>query len=301
MIPRTHESIIGWMKGYLEEVRCFSPHTVRNYISDLRQFEKFLYDRKILKKPLSESNLHQITRIHIRTFLAEIYKKKKPSSVARKLATIRSFFRQMKRDRRINIDPSELVEGPRVQRTVPRSVDSKIFSELFDLPEKTLLGLRDRAMLEMLYGCGLRAQELVSLNIQDVDVEGEEIRVRGKGNKERVVPVGEYALLTLKKYLQEKNSLKLEGPLFLNSRGKRLTTRGLTYLLQKYLQKLQQRVHLSPHAFRHSFATHLLDSGADLRSIQELLGHSNLSTTEKYTQVSMGKLKQVYETSHPRA
>ncbi len=304
-ISRVETPIIDWAR-YLSEVRRVSPHTVRNYLSDLRQFEAFLNQKGVTSPLLTYENLPTLERTHIRSFVAFLNSKKKPSSVTRKLAGLRTFFQHWVREGILKEDPTAIIKGPTLPRKIPRVAEEKVMEQLIALPsQKNPLGLRDRAILESLYGCGLRAQELVTLDLHDVDLESMEVRVKGKGAKERIVPMGDYAVKALKDYFRVRGKLVRNSfsptAVFLNAFGRRLTTRGVALILHRYLRLLSVRVSLSPHSLRHSFATHLLEHGADLRAIQELLGHSNLATTERYTQVTLGKLKDVYKISHPRA
>ncbi|MFH1262567.1 MAG: tyrosine recombinase XerC [Pseudomonadota bacterium] len=300
METSNHKSLVFEFIEQLRTVRRLSPHTVRNYLSDLIQFEGFLAGRKIVPREIDPGNAATIDRFHVRTYLSTLHKGKKAASIARKIAVLRTFFHFLKESGVRPDDPTVTITGPKVPKRLPRVADESLIRELISLPDaEKIAGVRDRAILEMLYGCGLRVAELVALDLPDVDLDEREARVLGKGNKERIVPIGDYAAEALMVYLAKRPI----GPdaLFLNARRGRLTTRGVTYLLDGYLRRLSTRVHLSPHALRHSFATHLLERGADLRAIQELLGHSNLATTERYTRVTLEKLKQVYHDSHPRA
>ncbi len=225
--------------------------------------------------------------------------------MARKLSVLRAFFSYFLADGLIKTDPMGSIEGPKVPKELPQVPPQRLLHELCSLPQiDSMLGSRDRALLEILYGAGLRAEEASRLSLEDVDLAGQELKVRGKGKKDRMVPLGQCAHGALKEYFRQRTEQKALEPndaVFLNAAGNRLSTRGIAYLLTKYLRQLSTRVHLSPHSLRHSFATHLLDSGADLRAIQELLGHTNLATTERYTQVSMGRIQEVYRRAHPRA
>lgn len=295
-----NRSLVSEFAVHLGDVRRLSPHTLRNYVSDLRQFESFLLGRGKIGRSIDPDNAPSIDRFLIRTYLATLHGGREPASVARKAASLRTFFRYLKDEGFRADDPTRGLSGPKVPKRVPRVADEKLLNELLSLPDPaTVAGLRDRAILETLYGCGLRVAELVAIDLPDLDLAERQVRVRGKGRKERIVPLGDYAAEALELYLGKRGP---GGPaLFRNARGGRLTTRGVTFLLDGYLRKLSVRVALSPHALRHSFATHLLDRGADLRAIQELLGHSNLSTTERYTHVTVEKLKRVYDDAHPRA
>jgi tyrosine recombinase XerC len=297
------ESLVLRFGQHLSRIRNLSPHSVRNYVSDLRQFESFL----ILRKTIGGSNVSKIDRFHIRSFVASLHAgKKAPASVSRKISAIRTFFDLAVREGFVPANPTELVTGPKVPKRMPRVAQVEILDQLLSAPDtESVPGLRDRALLELLYGCGLRAQEAVNLEVDDVEFDRREVRVLGKGRKERVIPMGECAAEALENYLARRGELARSGrptpAVFLNARGSRLTTRGMALILEKHLRALAQRTHLTPHSLRHSFATHLLERGADLKTIQELLGHSNLATTERYTKVTIGKLTEVYSKAHPRA
>lgn len=300
------ESLIVRFEGHLSQVRRCSSHTVRNYVSDLRQFEVYLLSRKTIAGELTPFNIRGIDRFHLRGFLASLHGRRASSSAARKLSSIRTFFAEMLRQGFVKADPTELVDGPKVPRKIPSVADAASVGRLMEAPsDDTAAASRDRALLELLYGSGLRAAEAVALNLQDLSEDRMEVRVTGKGRKARVVPLGEYSMEALRAYVAIRPTLvpagKKTDAVFLNARGGRLTTRGLALILEKHLRSLPERLKISPHGLRHSFATHLLDGGADLRSIQELLGHSNLATTERYTQVSLGQLRRVHTQSHPRA
>jgi integrase/recombinase XerC len=306
MQPTAPESLIARYISHVEGVRNFSNHTKRNYQSDLKQFETYLIQSGAISGPLMEANIPAIDRYHIRGFAASLHGSNSSASVARKISTLRSFFSNLQRQGFIQNDPTVLVRAPKVARKMPRVASEETMAELLASPaQDKRAGLRDRALLEILYGCGLRAQEASGLNLLDVDLDALEVRVLGKGRKERIVPMGDFASEAIRAYLEKRGEfLRKNGDpsaFFLNARGGRLSTRGIALILQKHLRSLAQRTELSPHALRHSFATHLLDRGADLRSIQELLGHSNLATTERYTKVTVGKLKEVYGRAHPRA
>jgi integrase/recombinase XerC len=289
---------------YLEEDRGFSVHTRRAYHSDLTQFLHFLEERL----GTSAVSVQKIDHYHIRTFLSSIHESRKKSSVGRKLATLRSFFRFLVKTERLEQSPADLIFGPKQERPIPVFLPVDEVFALLDSPQTTtVLGLRNQAILEMLYSTGLRVGELTSLNRRDVDFAGGLIRVMGKGKKERIVPVGSKALKSLKAYFDSRQELSGQTglslpnpPLFLNFRGGRLTARSVARLMNHYVVLCGILKRVSPHSLRHTFATHLLDAGADLRAVQELLGHVSLSTTQKYTQVSMDKLMEVYDRCHPR-
>jgi integrase/recombinase XerC len=270
-----------------------SPHTLRAYRKDLNEFFLFLE-----KKPKDIDNLD------IRSFLAFLYHKKlSKSSISRKLATIRSFFKFLHREGYVKKNPAKLVTSPRVPKSLPKFLTVDETFALMEAPQgESFKSSRDRAILELLYSSGLRVSELTSLDLSDLDMKESFIRVRGKGRKERIVPIGSKAMEAIQNYLPERVSLKKKSSaLFLNNRGGRLTQRSISRILLHYSRMVNLKGDLSPHTLRHTFATHLLHEGADLRSIQELLGHASLSTTQKYTHVDIGHLTEVYDRAHPMA
>ncbi len=274
----------------------FSPHTVRNYMSDLCQFSQFLEENSLGIDP---------DRLSIRRYLANLAKKNEKSSIGRKLASIRRFYKYLVREGVLAANPFEGIATPKREKKLPKffSVDDAFRLMDASSGEKTLT-LRDHAILELLYSSGLRAEELSNLDLQNIDLASGMVRVIGKGHKERMVPVGGKAIEALKTYLDIREGLKKEeddDTLFLSFRGTRLTTRSIGRIVGKYIRKAGIPGTGSPHTLRHSFATHLLDGGADLRGIQELLGHASLSTTQKYTHITTGRLMEVYDKAHPRA
>jgi integrase/recombinase XerC len=280
---------------YLRFERNASPHTLRNYEGDLRQFEAFLKNQ-----PDGAPPMEQVDHLHIRSYLGEFYTRHgQNSSAARRLSVLRSLFRFLAREGVVTANPAKLVTSPKLPKKLPEVPTAEELERFFNAlpPDSETLPVRDRALFELLYGCGLRAAELVGLNLADV---GEDVlRVRGKGSKERLVPYGTKARLALEIYLRTRASGA--SAIFLNHRGGRLTTRSVGRIVKKYTTLFAENTGLHPHSFRHAYATHMLDSGADLRAIQELLGHARLSTTQKYTQVSIQKLMDVYSKSHPKA
>jgi integrase/recombinase XerC len=276
-----------------------SPHTLKAYTEDLKEFLSFTD-----KKP------QEIDNLDIRSFLASLHHRRlKKSSVARKLATIRSFFKYLHREGYVKKNPAKLVSSPKIPKVLPKFLTIDEAFSLMDAPQvrnespsDTFKATRDKAILELLYSSGLRVSELTSLDISDLDVKESLIRVKGKGKKERITPVGSKALDAIKNYLPERISLKKKSrAFFLNNRGGRLTERSIRRILLEYSRMINLKSHLSPHTLRHTFATHLLHGGVDLRSIQELLGHSSLSTTQKYTHVDIAHLMDVYDKAHPMA
>lgn len=280
-------------KNYLKAEIDVSPHTLRAYTNDLEEFLSF-----IDKKPKDIDNLD------IRSFLAVLHQKKlKKTSIARKLATIRSFFKFLSREGYVKFNPAKLVATPKIPKKLPRFLTVDEVFSLVDAPAgETFKATRDRAIFELLYSCGLRISELTSLDIGDLDIKESLIRVKGKGRKERIVPVGAKALSSINNYLPERVSVKKRTEaLFLNSRGGRLTQRSISRLMIEYSRTINLIGQISPHVLRHTFATHMLHGGADLRTIQELLGHSSLSSTQIYTHVDNVHLAEVYDKAHPLA
>ena len=308
---------------HLRYERNVSAHTLRNYESDLRQFVDYLVPSKeeTAHKPDSkagpstsnraELDITQIDHITIREWLSSLHSDhKKKTSIARKLAALRTFFQFLVREGIVESNPAKLVATPRKEKKLPVHLSMEDAVRFIETPDpETEFGKRDRAILELLYATGVRVSELVQLNLRDIDFKNKLLRVMGKRGKERIVPFGEPALKALKDYLSVRETFLMQAPatkrdaqpLILNYQGTRMTTRSVGRLIEKYIRLCAGIHDISPHALRHSFATHLLDSGADLRDIQELLGHARLSTTQIYTHVSMQKLIEVYDKAHPKA
>ena len=296
---------------HLRYERNVSAHTLRNYESDLQQFLEHVAPTEAKSGQRDEPDLAQIDHITIREWLASLHSdKKKKSSIARKLAALRTFFQFLVREGVIESNPAKLVATPRKEKKLPVHLSVEDAVRFIETPDPaTEFGKRDRAILELLYATGVRVSELVQLNLRDLDLNNKLLRVFGKRRKERIVPFGEPALKALKDYLAVRESFLMKAPaarrdaqpLILNYQGTRMTTRSVGRLIEKYIRLCAGIHDISPHALRHSFATHLLDSGADLRDIQALLGHARLSTTQVYTHVSMEKLVEVYDKAHPKA
>jgi integrase/recombinase XerC len=288
----------------------YSDHTRRAYRKDLLDFFSFLAESRFANsdrpKPAPAVKLKQIDGITLRGYLGFLHRKNKKTTVARKLSAIRSFFKYLQKNGIISENPAELVLTPKQDKTIPvyLSVD-EMFRLLDSIQTDTLLGLRNRAIFETLYSSGIRVSELAAMNFSDVDFSAATVQVSGKGNKQRIVPVGNKALAAIKAYrnrLQQQKGLPSanEGPLFLNRFQTRLNPRSIARILRKLVDTVGLLTPVSPHALRHTFATHLLDAGADLRAVQELLGHKSLSTTQKYTHVSIDRLMETYDRAHPR-
>jgi integrase/recombinase XerC len=281
--------------NYLKVEKNSSPHTIINYKKDLESFGAFLGDKDITAVD------HRILRL----FLAEMRGKNfAKRTIARKLATLRTFFKFLFREGYVKTNPITAISTPKLDKRLPVVLDEKRVKGLVECPPgDTVAGLRDRAILETLYSTGIRVSELVGLDMDDVDFISGVAKVLGKGSKERLVPIGDEAVNAIRRYDGKRNEwdVRDKKAVFLNKRGTRLTDRSIRRIVDKYIHACSISEHISPHSLRHSFATHLLDRGADLRSVQELLGHANLSTTQIYTHVTMERLKSVYDKAHPRA
>ncbi len=300
------QNSIGSFLNHLEFQKNYSSHTIKNYRRDLLEFDNYLTQNG----KGSSVDPAKIDHISIRDFLSHLHQRSNAkSSIARKLATIRSFYRFLHAQGKVPYNPARLVQNPRLPDRKPRFLSLSEIETILKLPDsKTDRGIRDRAILELLYACGLRVSELVQANVEDLSLTQRLVKVRGKGKIERLVPFGGKAEKSLRDYLSQREDLlhrrksaQKPNALFLNLRGTRLSARSVERNLQQYMKKSALLLDVHPHLFRHSFATHLLNNGADLRCIQELLGHKNLSTTQKYTHLSIEELLRVYRSAHPKA
>jgi len=338
-------SLIDEFLNYLKFERHFSPHTAKCYAADLAQFCAFLSgdtagaagrqnfvppgshragaanasagvpttgstggDLAVLTDTTVQQKLRDVDTEQVKSFLTflgtQSYSK---STVARKLATLRSFYKFCLRRGFVKVHPLSTIRTPKQEKRLPKFLELEQITKLLNTPDDgSLLGSRDRAMLEVLFSTGVRVSELVDLNFTDVDFEGCLIRVRGKGKKQRATPVGQTAILAIRKYLElrradSRSTSFDQTALFVNKHGQRLSTRSVRRKLDKYLAECGLDPSISPHTLRHSFATHMLNRGADLRSVQELLGHQSLSTTQVYTHLTAGRLKSAYDDAHPRS
>ena len=289
---------------YLRIERNVSEHTCRSYLQDLSDFITFLHNTTIG----SFAGIADIDAMAIRAYLAACTRRNKKSTQARKLSCLKTFFVFLVREGMAADNPAEMLKAPKRDSTLPRHLTvDEMFGLLDSIPVKTILQARDRALLELLYTTGIRRGELVGLNRSDIDVRRGTILVRGKGRKERIVPMGRKAAGFLAEYLERSQDLAGRNhplgsmPVFLNQRGGRLSGRSVARLLDTWIERCGITHKISPHAIRHSFATHLLNAGADMRVIQELLGHASLATTQKYTHLHVDALMQVYDRSHPRS
>jgi integrase/recombinase XerC len=294
---------------FLELERHASHETVRNYASDLRQFQTFITKKTPSARDCDASTVQTES---IRDYLHWLNcKHEKPASMARKLASLRSFYRYLQREGMVGLNPAEAIRTPKQPKYLPRVLTKDDAAALMEFPADQAGGShRDRALLETLYSTGARVSELVGINLEDLRASEGLVHLRGKGRKERIVPIGDMALRAIQAYLDQRplrdsrnlttKTQRVSSPVFRNSRGGRLTTRSVARIVARYSNRLAGGS-VSPHTLRHSFATHLLDEGADLRSIQEMLGHTSLSTTQKYTHLATDQLLAVYDRTHPRA
>ena len=289
------ERYIGRFLHYLEAERDASAHTRINYALDLRQLSAFT----------DETPLAAIDHLLLRRYLASLHEHQYAKrTLARKLASMRSFFRYLCREGYVTGDPSRALATPKLDRRLPHILDVKEASRLMDVPHgEQWLAFRNHAIAELLYSSGIRVSELVGLRMEYVDVVGGSVRVAGKGKRERLVPMGQPAASAMQRYLEHRRPPKpgAASSVFLNKNGTPLTTKSVRQIINRLTRAAGIPQHISPHTLRHTFATHLLDQGADLRSVQELLGHKNLSTTQIYTHVTTKRLKEVYDKAHPRA
>ena len=291
---------IGRFLSEIAHARNYSEHTIRAYTRDLSEFADFLTEHG--------RSLADARTIDVRSFLASLRERELArATIARKLAAVRSLYKFLIVRGHCETNPVIGLRTPRLHRKLPRFLDETEVRRLVESPDTTTLpGLRDRTILETLYSTGVRVSELVGISVGDVDFLSEAIRTRGKGKKERLVPIGRIALAVMDEFLErrrlaERKKPERNAPLFTNKLGTRLTARSVNRILKKYILKLGLKGKITPHTLRHTFATHLLNRGADLRSVQELLGHEHVSSTQIYTHVTTERMRQVYEKAHPRA
>ena len=285
---------------YLTYERNVSVNTVAAYRDDLESFLGFLCN-DYFTMARDQIDLRRVDHLAVRSFLAHLARRKlSRASIARHLSALRSFFKYLMREGDVESNPARAVATPRREKHLPSVLQSSEIAVLLEGPDASSpLGIRDRAWLELLYASGLRISELVGIDIDDIELRARLVKVRGKGSKERIVPFGTKAEAAIRAYLDVRNSE--EDALFVNYRGQRITVRSVRRLFSRYVREASLRAGVSPHTLRHSFATHLLNAGADLRAIQELLGHASLSTTQKYTHLADWQLIEVYKKAHPRA
>ena len=292
MIPFSYYS--DKFLNYLTIEKNYSEHTVSNYKADLNEFGEFLNSR-------GGKDIKAIDYFVLRKFLSTLSERKlNKRSLSRKISTLKSFFKFALRESLIKNNPASALIYPRLDKPLPKFLTENQVKKVLELPCGTdCMALRDKAILEFLYSTGARVSEMVSLKRDQIDLISGIVKVKGKGRKERLLPLGEPAILSIKKYLDSRADTN--KALFINKRGTSLSDRGVRMIINKYMKKAAMNLKVSPHTFRHSFATHLLNRGADLRSVQELLGHSSISTTQVYTHLTIDSLKNVYQKAHPRA
>ena len=296
----TGERFLIEFQGYLQIEKNASPHTIKNYMKDIQVFFSFMQSTEDL-------SLAEIDYLDVRQFLAFLNQQQySRKTISRKLSSLRSFFRFLVRENHLEKNPFLMVSTPKSEKRLPEFMYPEEVLELLQLPDLNKnLGIRDRAILEVFYASGMRVSELVALNLESIDLDTGTALVFGKGAKERYVPLGRYSIEALQNYLQKARPKfilnRQEKALFLNKNGGRLSDRSIRRMVDKYVQHLSFQKKISPHTIRHTFATHLLNAGADLRSVQELLGHVNISTTQIYTHVTKERLQHIYNHTHPRA
>jgi len=294
------ESLIQEFIDYLGHEKGLATNTLESYSRDLKQYCGFLSED-------TSQSLKTASQATIVAYLMHLRKQgKATATIARRLAALKAFYQFLLRENYVTKDPTDELSSPKLERKLPKVLTVEEVEKLLAQPNTlSLTGKRDKAMLEVLYATGIRVSELVNLNIGDVDLTEGFVRCVGKGSKERVVPMGEMAIAALRVYLHEARpkivSSSTEKALFVNHHGKRLTRQGFWKIVKKYAAQAQIRKEITPHTFRHSFATHLLENGADIRAVQEMLGHADISTTQIYTHITKDRLKDVYAKSHPRA
>lgn len=295
---------------HIKDQKGFSQNTIRNYRIDLKQFSGFLVSRERTAGSKKDGpDIGDIDGPVLREYLGSMYGRYRRSTISRKLSAIRSLFLFLEKKRLITDNPAADIATPKQEKYIPSCLTVDEVFRLLERPEKEKLsGVRDLAVLEILYSCGFRVSEVESLNVSSIDFDERLIKVTGKGDKERIVPVGRQALTAVTDYIHATRDIRKklgydsqDGPLFLNIKGGRLSVRSIGRIVKRYACESGLTSDISPHSMRHTFATHMLDGGADLRSVQELLGHVNLSTTQKYTHVSLDRLMKVYDKAHPRS
>jgi integrase/recombinase XerC len=297
------EKIVRRYLEYLEGERNYSAHTILSYETDLSSFVQFLHQEGI-------NSFDTVHKESLRAFIGSLIDKGfSQRSIARKVASMRSFFKYLRRQKIIDGNPALILITPKIGKRLPTFLDEESVHQLIESPDQsTTNGKRDRAILELFYSTGMRLSELIGLNICDLKKEEGLIKIKGKGRKERIVPVGRKAMDAIGEYLQDENELRLKGhvqsgdcPLFVMKEGRRMYPQAVGRMVKKYIEMVSEVEKKSPHILRHSFATHMLNHGADMRAVKELLGHESLSTTQVYTHVSSARMKKVYEDAHPKA
>ncbi|MBC8175380.1 MAG: tyrosine recombinase XerC [Candidatus Marinimicrobia bacterium] len=297
------QHIIQQFLDYLEKEKRYSPNTLMAYQIDIKQFRYFLngYFQEVTP------DFQKVDKTCMKHFLGYLIEKGLAArTVARKLATMKAFFKYQERSELINVNPVSSIRAPKLSKRLPIFLEEHIIASLMEAPStETVGGLCDRTILELFYGTGMRLSELVNLNVEDLDLTENLVKVVGKGNKERIVPFGDVVRQVLIKYLKKRNvAIDTESkniPLFVSNRGRRMSPRTVQVRLKRYFQQISAGIGLSPHILRHTFATHLLDRGADIRAVKDLLGHESLSSTQVYTHLKVEQMKKVFRQAHPHA
>lgn len=278
---------------YLIIEKKYSKNTVSSYERDLKKFSNNLNNKKI----------NEITRKDIQNYLKDLNKDHNPRSTSRNISTLKSFYKYLKINKIVKVNPMDQINNPKTKKALPKVLSEEEINDLLDIELKTNFDYRNKAMLELMYSSGLRVSELINLNVNDIDLENDTVKIFGKGSKERIIPLNDFAKEALREYIMvHRKELFKHGEnnyLFLNNHGNKMTRQGFFKILKKIAQEKNIKTDFSPHTLRHSFATHLLKYGADLRSIQELLGHSDISSTQIYTHVTNEKLENDYKEYHP--
>lgn len=295
------EQYIDEFQSYLEKERGYSKHTCTSYIHDLHRFNDFLIEYA----GTSDISVESIDKQTIRHFLGKEFEEGySAKTVGRRLASVKSFYKYLIKTEVVENNPSNYVKTPKTTKPLPNYIDEKMIEALMEAPPaNTVAGMRDRAILELFYSTGIRLSELINITFKKIDFNGNLLKVIGKGNKERLIPFGDQAMKAMERYIAKSGrSLKTadkNAPLFVNSKGERISQRTVQRSVNMYLRLVTEGEHLGPHTLRHSFATHLLDRGADLRAVKDLLGHSSLSSTQIYTHVQPERMKKIYKKAHP--
>lgn len=296
------EQLIQNFREYLGSERNYSKHTVKAYITDIGEFLRVIKEKKLVGENAGAIDFEKLDEAPVRAYVSWLYTRNSRSSISRKLASVRTFFEFLIRKGALKNNLAKLVPTPRGEKRLPTFLTVDEVVKLLSIEGSGALISRDVAVLELLYSSGLRVSELVGINLNDIDLKNLTVKVLGKGNKERIVPVGSKAARALDEYLRERLGMNPGGDhLFVNTRGDRLNVRSVDRIIRKYALLAGIPKNVSPHVLRHTFATHLLGGGADLRAIQEMLGHKSLSTTQRYTHTSIEKLMEIYDKTHPRA
>ena len=292
---------INQFKYYLKSEKFYSENTLKSYVNDCTHYSKYLENTHKLSDPRG------IKKDYIQSFIRnERRKNSQSSTISRKLSAIKSFHKYLLLEKYVNEDVSKTVEAPKIDKKLPTVISLEEVEIILDnLPSETMIDIRNKTMVELLYSTGMRVSELIGLDVEDVHLNVGYVHVKGKGNKERIIPMGEIAVIALREYIIKSrtvlNKKNIHTALFLNYQGNRISRQSFWKFLSTYADSIGIKKHISPHKLRHSFATHLLESGVDLRVVQELLGHEDISTTQIYTHVTKSHLKSVYEKAHPRA